>query len=258
MSRKPNYFYLPLAALLAATSINALAADDEIQVYTDEMNEVGQYGVELHLNYVPQGSKALSHPGEIASNHRLQVTPEFSYGISKSLEAGLYVPFAVSDDGNLYATGLRPRLKYIHQPDEPSIFFWGLNTEFGYSTLKVTDTMWGMELRPIMGIHTDKWLVAFNPIINVPLSKGGMHQAAFEPAFKVSRKINDELAIGIEHYSNFGTVSDLQGWKTQEHTLYATADFEVKGMDVNFGVGHGYHNGEDDWVVKSIIAFPFN
>jgi len=29
-------------------------------------------------------------------------------------------------------------------------------------------------------------------------------------------------------------------------------------MDVNFGVGHGYHNGEDDWVVKSIIAFPFN
>jgi hypothetical protein len=258
MPLKSKCLYALLALFLAASNIDALAADDEIQVYTDEMNEVGQYGVELHVNYVPQGTKALSHPGEIPSNHRLQVTPEFSYGISKSLEAGLYVPFAMSDDGNLYATGLRPRLKYIHQPDEPSIFFWGVNTEFGYSTLKVTDTMWGMELRPIMGVRTDKWLLSFNPIINIPLSKGGMHRASLEPALKISRKINDELAIGIEHYSNIGPLNDLQDWKGQEHTVYATADFEVKGMEVNFGIGRGYHNGEDDWIVKSIIAFPFN
>jgi hypothetical protein len=258
MQNKPNYFYLPLALLLAVASTNTLAAEDEIQVYTDEINEVGQYGLELHVNYVPQGSTALSHPGEIPSNHRLQIMPEFSYGISKSLEAGLYVPVAVSSDGNLYATGLRPRLKYIHQPDEPSMFFWGLNTEFGYSSLKVTNSMWGMELRPIMGARTEKWLIAFNPIVNIPLSKGGMHQAAFEPALKVSRKINDELAIGIEQYSNLGPISNLQGWNNQEHTIFAAADFEVKGMDVNFGIGHGYHNGEDDWVIKSIIAFPFH
>jgi len=258
MSRKPKYLYLPLAALLAASSINALAAEDEIQVYTDEMNEVGQYGVELHVNYVPKGSTELSHSGEIPSNHRTQVTPEFSYGISKSLEAGLYVPLAMSEDGNLYATGLRPRLKYIHQPDQPSIFFWGLNTEFGYSTLKVTDTMWGMELRPIMGIRTDKWLVSFNPIINVPLSKGGARGAEFEPALKVSRKVYEDLELGFEHYSGYGPLRDLQGWNNQSHTVFATADFKVKGMEVNFGLGRGYHNGEDDWVVKSIIAFPFN
>lgn len=249
---------IPLIIALIATSAQAFAAGDEIQVYTDEMNEVGQYGVELHLNYVPQGSKELSHPGEIPSNHRFQATPEFSYGISKSLEAGLYVPFAVSDNGDFYATGLRPRLKYIHQPSEPSIFFWGFNTEFGYSTLKVTDSMWGLELRPIMGIRTDKWLVAFNPIIDIPLSKGGMHKAEFEPSLKISREINENLELGIEHYSGLGPVSNLQGWKNQEHTIFATADFKVKGMEVNFGVGRGYHNGEDDWIIKSIVAFPFN
>ena len=144
MLSKPKYLDLLLVALLAISSTNALAADEEIQVYTDEMNEVGKFGVELHLNYVPQGSKQLSHPGEIPSNHRFQAMPEFSYGISESFEAGLYVPFAISNDGNFYATGLRPRIKYIHHPEEPSIFFWGVNTEFGYSSLKVADSMWGM------------------------------------------------------------------------------------------------------------------
>ena len=245
-------------ALSALASVNAWAASDEIQVYTDEMNDPGQYGVELHLNYVPKGSREVSHDGEIASNHRFQATPEFSYGITKSLEAGLYVPTAISSDGNFYATGLRPRLKYIHPQSEGSIFFWGLNTEFGYSSLKVTDTMWGMEIRPIMGVRTDKWLVSFNPILDIPLSKGGMHAAAFEPSLKVMRKINDELELGIEHYAGLGAMSNLQGWKNQEHTTYLAADFKVKGMEVNFGVGHGYQKAEDDWVIKSIVAFPFN
>jgi hypothetical protein len=245
-------------ALSALASVNAWAASDEIQVYTDEMNDPGQYGVELHLNYVPKGSREVSHDGEIASNHRFQATPEFSYGITKSLEAGLYVPTAISSDGNFYATGLRPRLKYIHPQAEGSIFFWGLNTEFGYSSLKVTDTMWGMEIRPIMGVRTDKWLVSFNPILDIPLSKGGMHAAAFEPSLKVMRKINDELELGIEHYAGLGAMSNLQGWKNQEHTTYLAADFKVKGMEVNFGVGHGYQKAEDDWVIKSIVAFPFN
>jgi hypothetical protein len=258
MYSKSRVIYLSLVALVGFYTLTAWAAEDEIQVYTDDMNEVGQFGVETHINYVPKGSRELSHPGETPSNHRLQVTPEFSYGISKSLEAGLYVPFAMSEDGNLYATGLRPRLKYIHQPEQPSIFFWGLNTEFGYSTLKVTNTMWGMELRPIMGIRTDQWLVSFNPIINVPLSKGGARSAEFEPALKVSRKVNGDLELGFEHYSGYGPLRDLQGYKNQVHTVYATADFKVRDMEVNFGVGRGYHNGEDDWIVKSIIAFPFN
>lgn len=249
---------LGLALVTSLSTTNVWAAPDEIQVYTDEMNEPGQYGVELHLNYVPKGSKEISHAGEIASHHRFQATPEFSYGITKSLEAGLYVPTAVSSDGDFYATGLRPRLKYIHPQAEGSIFFWGLNTEFGYSSLKVTDTMWGMEIRPIMGLRTDKWLVSFNPIIDIPLSKGGMHGAAFEPSLKVMRKINEDLELGIEHYSGLGALSNLQGLRNQEHTTYLAADFKAKGMEVNLGLGHGYQKAEDDWVIKSIVAFPFN
>ncbi|NBX00689.1 MAG: hypothetical protein EBR14_03465 [Methylophilaceae bacterium] len=245
-------------ALSTLISANAWGAPDEIQVYTDEMNDPGQYGVELHMNYVPKGDKSKWREGAMASNHRFQMTPEFSYGITKYLEAGLYVPTAISSDGNFHATGLRPRLKYIHPKADGSIFFWGVNTEFGYSSLEVSDTMWGMEIRPIMGVRTDKWLVSFNPIIDIPLSKGGMHAAAFEPSLKVMRKINEDLELGIEHYSGLGAMNNLQGLRNQEHTTYMATDFKVRGMEVNFGVGHGYQKAEDDWVIKSIVAFPFN
>lgn len=210
------------------------------------------------MNYVPKGDKSKWRESAMASNHRFQMTPEFSYGITKYLEAGLYVPTAISSDGSFHVTGLRPRLKYIHPKADGSIFFWGVNTEFGYSSLEVSDTMWGMEIRPIMGFRTEKWLVSFNPIIDIPLSKGGMHAAAFEPSLKVMRKINEDLELGIEHYSGLGAMNNLQGLRNQEHTTYMAADFKVKGMEVNFSVGHGYQKAEDDWVIKSIVAFPFN
>jgi len=244
--------------LLLWASLSAYAAEDEIQVYVDDMNEVGQLGVELHMNYVPQGEREPAYPSGIPSNHRMQFTPEFAYGLTKSLEAGLYVPTAMTPEGNFYATGLRPRLKYIHQPSEPSMFFWGFNTEFGYSTLKVSDTMWAMELRPIMGLRTDKWLLSFNPIVNVPLSRGALNKAAFEPALKISREINPSLELGIEHYSGYGNLNRLQGYSNQDHTLFATADIKTKQMEINFGIGRGYHNAEDSWIIKSIVAFNFN
>jgi hypothetical protein len=250
--------YASIIALSTLASANAFGAPDEIQVYTDEMNAPGEYGLELHLNYVPQGSTAVSHPGELVSNHRFQAQAEFSYGINKEFEAGLYVPTALSSDGNFYLTGLRPRLKYMHQQAEDEHFFWGLNTEFGYSTLKVTDSIWNMELRPVIGTHLDEWTFVVNPIVEIPLSKGGMHTASFEPAFMIKRKINEDLELGVEHYAGLGPVNNLQSWKNQEHTTYVAADFKVKGMDVNLGVGHGYQKAEDDWVIKSIVAFPFN
>lgn len=242
--------------LLVAGS--AWAASDEIQVYVDDMNEVGKYGVELHLNYVPQGSKAMDYAGAIPSNHRFQATTEFSYAFSKSWEGGLYVPTAIANDGSAYANGLRLRMKYVQEQTEGSRVFWGFNTEFGYTARRVTNSMWGMELRPILGLRSEGWMLAINPIIDVPLSKGGLREAAFEPSIKVMREVAHGVDIGIEHYSSFGPIRHLEGWSRQEHSIYAVTDIQAHGLDINFGVGHGYHNAEDDWVVKAIISLPFN
>ncbi len=252
------YRYAALILLMFGCEAKVYAAPDEIQVYTDDMNEPGQAGVEIHLNYVPDGSRIVEHSGAIASHHRFQATPEFSYGITKEWEAGMYVPTAIAADGGAYANGLRLRMKYIRQQPEGSAWFWGLNTEFGYTAPRVTDSPWAMEIRPIIGLRMARWMLAFNPIIDVPLSNGGFHGAAFEPSVKVMREITRGVEVGLEHYSGLGPLRNLQGWRGQDHTVYAVADMQFKAFELNVGLGRGYHNAADDWVMKAIVALPFN
>lgn len=235
----------------------ALAAPDEIQVYTDEMNDPGEYGVELHVNYVMDGLKRPGYEGESPSHHMLQTTPEFSYGITKNWEAGLYVPVAREENGNLYGNGLRLRMKYIATPEAGSNMFWGLNVEYGYSNLRVSESEWGMELRPIIGFRTDNWLLSFNPILNMDLSNNFNHQPQFEPALKVARKVAEGVQAGFEYYGEYGYANNLLPSNERVNYLYAAVDIEKSGFDMNFGVGRGDSNASDSWIAKAIIAFPF-
>lgn len=234
----------------------ALAASDEIQVYVDDMNEPGQYGVELHLNYVIDGEKQSGYEGGSPSQHMLQATPEFSYGISNNWEAGMYVPVAYEENGHLYGNGLRLRMKYIATPEEGSKIFWGLNVEYGYSNPRVSESVWGMELRPILGYRTENWLLSFNPILNMDLSGSFNHQPQFEPAFKVARFVAEGIQAGLEYYGEYGYVNHMLPANEQVNYLYAAVDIVKSGFDMNIGIGRGDGNAPDKWVVKAIIAFP--
>ena len=245
------------ATLLAFSAPAAFAAPDEIQVYTEEMDDPGEFGLELHVNYAIDGARQAGYEGEKPAHHMLQVTPEFSYGITKSLEAGLYVPFALAPDGNTYNNGLRFRLKFIAPREEGEAFFWGLNTEVGYSTRRVSESYWGMELRPIIGYRTDNWLVSFNPILDMSLSNNVSREPNFEPALKVTRRISDGLHGGFEYYGEYGPLHHSAPANERAHYLYAVADIEKKDFDINVGIGHGFDNASDQWVAKAIIAFPF-
>jgi len=39
--------------------------------------------------------------------------------------------------------------------------------------------------------------------------------------------------------------------------VVGVVDVEMKGFDVNFGIGRGYGDTGDTWVVKAIVALPF-
>ncbi|MGE5027410.1 MAG: hypothetical protein ACM3JK_02955 [Betaproteobacteria bacterium] len=245
------------AATLFTVASAAFAAPDEIQVYTEEMDDPGEFGLELHVNYAIDGARQAGYPGEKPAHHMLQVTPEFSYGITKSLEAGLYVPIALAPDGNAYNNGLRFRLKYIAPHAESDYFFWGLNTEVGYSARRVSESYWGMELRPIVGYRSKDWLVSFNPILNLDLSNNVSREPQFEPALKVTRKAAEGARAGLEYYGEYGPLHHHLPANERGHYLYAVADIEKKDFDINFGIGHGFDNAGDQWVAKAIIAFPF-
>jgi hypothetical protein len=237
---------------------SAQAAEDEIQVYTPEMDKPGELGLELHLNYVPKGRSQSSYPGEMASQNRLQVTPEFSYGLTRTLEAGLYLPMAMTQDGSLTGNGVRIRLKFIAPSDEDrDHFFWGINFELGRSAHRVSQNGVGLEIRPIVGYLDEQWLVSFNPILNMALSDGASRQPQFDPGLKVTHSVANGTRAGFEYYGEYGPTNHLLPGSQRTHMLYGVVDLDLHGFDLNFGVGRGLKNAEDGWVIKGIIAIPF-
>jgi hypothetical protein len=77
---------LAFAILLAEAT--ALAQTDEIQVYDAEINDPGQFSLQLHNNYTPIGRQSPNFPGGIVPNHTLNGVPEWAYGIVDWLELG--------------------------------------------------------------------------------------------------------------------------------------------------------------------------
>jgi hypothetical protein len=79
-----------IAVFLATTT--AHAQTDEIQVYDAEINNPGQFSLQLHNNYTPIGRKEPDFPGGIVPNHTLNGVPEWAYGVVDWLELGAYMP----------------------------------------------------------------------------------------------------------------------------------------------------------------------
>ena len=248
--------FFSVLAICVTRDGDAFAAPDEIQVYTEELNDPGQFGLEQHLNYSFNGSQTPDYPGQMPPNHVFQITPEFSYGLTRTLEAGLYVPFAVTAAGDTVLNGLRARIKYIapRQPDDT--MFYGLNVEVGRNSLRVSDSISGMELRPIIGYRDAKWLVSFNPILTLALAGNVSHQPQFEPCLKLTRVVADGVRSGVEYYGEYGSLSHPLPGNQRAHSVYAVADMVKGGYDLDFGIGRGFVNSTDTWVVKAIIGMP--
>lgn len=245
-----------LSLSLACTGV--LSAPDEIQVYTGEMNDPGEFGLELHLNWVGKGARLPAYEGEMPSHHVFQVTPEFSYGITKEWEAGLYLPLAMAPDRTTYNNGLRGRIKFVPEHAENGGFYWGFNTELGYSRHRVAESAWGLELRPILAYDDGTWLFSFNPILDVSLSRNVSRQPNFEPAVKWVRRVAEGVRAGFEYYGEYGPLQRFVPAEERAHTVYGVVDINRGDLDLNLGIGRAYQAATDRWVVKAIVAFPFN
>lgn len=245
-----------MAVFVMAVPEDVAAAPEEIQVYTDDVNEPGEFGLEMHLNYVADGPRTPAFAGALAPRHLLQITPEFSYGFAKNWDAGLYLLSAMAADGNVYGNGAKLRIKYI-APSAGS-FFWGLNMEIGRTSRRVTESNTNIELRPIIGWRGGPWLVSFNPILGVALSGDVSRELSIAPAFKVARSVGEGVQVGFEHYADLGGVNHISAFNRQEHTFYGVVDIQKKTFDLNIGIGRGVTSAAEKWVAKMIIGIPFN
>src|SRR5260221_14022566 len=101
----------PLAALAFAPALACAALYDEIQVYDDDINAPGEFGLELHTNASPSARGVPDYPGEGVPAHHFRFTPEFSYGITRTWEAGLYLPSSFDSSGHGSLGGGEPPLQ---------------------------------------------------------------------------------------------------------------------------------------------------
>jgi len=247
---------LLLAAGLAAGP--ARAAPEEIQVYMDEIGPPRQVGLDVHLNFVPDGRTRPDFPGEQASEGRTRITPEWSYALDPNLELGLYLPLAAIDrHGDVAAEGAKVRIKWVAPKAEGQASFWGLNFELGRVSHVLDNNPWNAELKGIAGVRKGPWTLAAN--LNVDFVVSGPDQGAapdLQLALKGSYSLDKETSVGVETYNGLGTTRTLGPLGRQDQSTYLVIDRGFGRWDLNFGVGYGYGRPEDRWIVKAIVGVP--
>ena len=168
-------------------------ATDEIQVYNAGIAAPGQFTIQQHLNYVPLGVKEPPFPGGLVSNNSINGTPEFAYGVTDWWEVGLYLPFAIQDQQFL-SDAFKLRTLFVSPSAEQRNFFYGVNFEFCNTTPRFSQSRFGLEIRPIVGVRNADWEFIVNPIVDVSFGKYG--EADFAPAARVARKLAPDTVRG--------------------------------------------------------------
>ena len=240
-------------AFLAAAS--TAFADDEIQVYNAEIAAISQWTIEQHLNYTIDGRKTPDFPGGLVPNHSLNGTPEFAYGITDWWELGFYVPFAVSNGGAFLSNGAKLRTLFVSPHAAERNFFYGVNFEMSYETAPFSQTHYGLEIRPIVGVRNKDWEFIVNPIVDIGF--GAQGETDFLPAARLARNLGEDRYIGIEYYSDFGQIGNFLPLDQQRHELFAVTDFKAGVFDVELGAGYGLTSGSDRFITKAIIGYAF-
>jgi hypothetical protein len=236
----------------------ARAADEEIQVYMDEIGPVHRLGLDVHLNYVPDGRVQPDYSGEEASGGRFRITPEWSYALNPNLELGLYLPLAeVTRGGDLEIGGAKARIKWVAPRPEGQDSFWGLNFELGKVRHSLDQNPWNAELKGIAGVRKGPWTLAAN--LNVDWVVSGPDAGSppdLQLALKAAYSLGKDTAIGFETYNGLGTTKAFGHLNQNDNQTFLVLDRSFGRWDVNFGVGYGYGAPEDRWILKAVIGVP--
>lgn len=245
--------------------VHAYAAlPDEIQVYDGEINAPGEFGLELHVNTSPVGNSTPSFSGERLSDKGVRLTPEFSYGLTKTIELGFYVPMIYTADYGYEVAGYKPRIKWMPiQADDNQP--WSLGVNFEYANLKygMEDSQERFESRFIVGWQNHDWNLAFNPILSTNLSPGFSRTPELSTFARVLYKTKQETVTGygLEFYQSFGPYDSFLPDSERPKQLFAVMELSptmgfLKNFDFHIGVGRGW-NTADPLVFKMILTPKF-
>jgi hypothetical protein len=259
------------ALVLAATPARAIDRF-EIQVYESDINEPGQPGLELHLNYAFDGTKEPEFDGQVPPYHVGRLTFEPAVGVTEWLELGAYVQlfWAPGDGEGTRFGGWKARAKLVDPERVSGHFMLGLNVELAKVPHAVEQEAWANEFRPILGWKGGRWLVSVNPILGYALTGPDKFRPDLEPCGKVTWDTHLGFATGVEYFTSLGFANDLLPRAEQEHLLFAVVDLvpgpkpaggspmHGEGWELNAGVGTALTDAPGPHVlVKAIVGRAF-
>lgn len=253
----------PVALALATIGVlacgAACGADEEIQVYMDEIGKPGEFGLDVHTNYVASGDLLTDYPGNQPSLHRLRVTPELAYGLTNSLELGVYLPLATLDrGGQLGLGGIKFRLKYLAPKAPEDSWFWGANLELGRVNHSLDAHPVNGELKGIAGTRSGPWTLAFNANVGFKVSGPAASPATFELATKLMHSIGHGAFLGIESFNGMGELRSPGHLSDSEQAGYVVLDRLIGRWELNLGAGVGFGRNPDRLILKAILGVPID
>lgn len=258
---------LALAVVLALSALGwaglaQAALQDEIQVYTDDINAPGERSLELHVNTTPSSSVGPSYPGESVNLHGLRITPEFAWGLTRTVEAGLYLPTVRDSSGNFSLAGLKLRLKWMPlQPQETAAGrvggYAGTNFELSSVAYRFEEQRRTLEMRNIAGWRGPVWSFAVNPILRWGLASGYRGAPEFELDLRLMRAIGEAGQVGLEYYDVMGRLGRFDPASQRDRRAYVVWERDLpRGWALHLGAGRGF-GGADKYTLKAIVSVPW-
>ena len=237
-----------VAALILTPA--ALAAPNEIKVFTDELAEYGGQTLETHVNKASSAGRTNAH-----RNVPLQAMPEYSYGIWRNWELSFQLPVAESQ-GGFRSEGLRAELQYVAPHDDERGLYWGVNAELAKSNRLGEERIRDLEVIPILGARVDRWHLVANPGV-IRSFNGPERKVRFEPSAKAAYNTSGTDWFGVEYYVEAGPIQHLLSQNQQSKVLYFVWDGKIGKSDINVGIGRGFTDASDRWVLKTVFEFAF-
>jgi hypothetical protein len=231
-----------LAVLLGAVALPALAVPDIDVIYGDDIAHRGELAAELAARW-SQTSRASDFGGRTL----WQAVGELAYGVNDSFNLGIKVP-VTRTDGSWRGHGAYLELKYL-APHGADGFYWGGEIEAGSIKPIGEEQAFVLEAFPIIGYRVGRFHFIANPGFEYS-SEGEDKGWGFSPKAKLSWRLNDQHAVGLEYHVDAGKLGDLAPRSKRSEMAYLTWDGRVHGQQISVALGHGATHASDRWAVR--------
>ncbi len=232
---------------------NILTAQDpfEIHIYEYEPQSLGQYSLEAHLNFLPQGT-ARRDGTLLPTEHQMHLTLEPTFGLSENFAVGFMFLNAWEPGYSPQFAGWRV-LPHVYAPESWRLpVRLGFVAEFSFQKTRYEENSRRVELRPIIDREFSRWQIVFNPVFERALhGPGTAHGWNFEPAMLLRWK-RKTFSPSLEYYGEIESINVPPRAQPEVHQLFIGGDWRLLPVfSVNLGTGFDLGGRGPGVVLKS-------